>query len=149
MAIFQKYCIRIFGLNICLFKWYLTKKRRYFLIIKFCHYFWTSLWLGIIHNNVLQQSYVISQGSLLVENMCKQYIYIYIYKEQKHSSSSRANGKITQTVLITVQNALESAYVYRVYIVSHVNIEKNNIHDASIFLKAFLPSCNLTLNLCK
>ncbi len=37
--------------NICLFKWCLTRKML-FLIIKFCHHFWTSLWLGIIHNNV-------------------------------------------------------------------------------------------------
>ncbi len=60
MDIFQKYCIRMFGLiknkylTIRLFNWCLMK-RCYFHDSRFLNKL-----LGIIHNHVLQQSYVIS-----------------------------------------------------------------------------------------
>ncbi len=105
--------------NICLFKLGLMRKTLF--LIKFLSRFLNKLMISQLHNNVLQR-YVISQGFILVKHENKTKIHL-----KKHSRSSRANGKIKQTVPITVQNAGSSQPIFIVFTLFHVLILREAI----------------------
>ncbi len=136
MGIFQKCCIRIFGLiknkysNICLFKLGLMRKTLFF-ISKFLSQFLNKLMIShystMFYNNVTLYRKVLFWLKTYVNNNNKK---IHL---KKHSRSSRANGQIKQTGPITVQNVgyiYSSQPIFIVFVLFHVFWEKQKYTHA-------------------